>query len=357
MTARSRLHELAEEGVNIQEARRRAIAEGHNKGRVSILLQEMAGFFQMGAQPSSASSAPQEIPAMPAMPPEEEIPAIPAMPPEEESSFAARARLIDLSGEGFSIQDARRQAVAEGHETAQVSMLLKYELAGFFHIREEDEENDAQGWRCSCGKKNADIFETCRNCNAARPDADNQASAGPENHNQHGINDNHANAYQEDDLQDKGAAWYGGETWVDPQQSEFPEAIEEELLDDRGAAWFGGEATVNAETTFPVTAKRPAIKTSNLQSSANSVGTLTPCLTDEEYTGSEDECEAGYAAEAKAAAETIHWDALLWNEVEDANEGFEDDAEDLGILVEVSGVIKHSLQAPSAFLLLVFSLI
>ena len=45
-TARERLEELAKEGLTIAQARRKAISEGHNKGRISDLLKGMQGCFE-----------------------------------------------------------------------------------------------------------------------------------------------------------------------------------------------------------------------------------------------------------------------------------------------------------------------
>jgi hypothetical protein len=48
-TARQRLQQLAEEGCSVSEARKKAIAEGRNKGRVSVILKEIAGFFNVNS--------------------------------------------------------------------------------------------------------------------------------------------------------------------------------------------------------------------------------------------------------------------------------------------------------------------
>ena len=141
------------------------------------------------------------------------------------------------------------------------------------------------------------------------------------------------------------AAWYGGEPWVNPEQVKIPK----ERLKDRGAAWYGGEPAIASEEAEPSILKRPAVALCDVGNDARSVGTLTPRLSDEASTWSEDDREAGYAAEAQAAAETIHWDAFVWNDMEDVNQTSEDNDEDLGILADASGLIQHSLPGPNAY--------
>ena len=59
----------------------------------------------------------------------------------------------------------------EGYLKGRISTLLKEGVAQFFEVAPDDSQGEAddEGWLCTCGRRNAEMFAACRSCDAARP--------------------------------------------------------------------------------------------------------------------------------------------------------------------------------------------